>query len=512
MKKTKRAISIAAALMMLAVSLTGCGNGKSNVSSDGVKEHSAFIFMSPTAYDKDMPVWKTAEEKTGIRLINTVSQISSDANTAYNTMLAASDLPDVVLTGTTNMRELAKSGGLVPLDDLIDKYAPNIKSFFENCPEGKAMATIGDKIYFIPGTLVDVGSATAPSQGFFIRQDWLDKLGLDTPTTIQEYHDVLKAFKTQDPNGNGQADEIPYFSRTKSLEGLLQLWNASPYSLKDEDGNVVYSPLTENYKEAMKELSKWYAEGLIDPEIFSRTQARDQLLGQNVGGSTVDWFSSTGAYNTSLKDVIPGFEFDYMLPPENSDGEVRSLVARGKLHGYGWGISTAVDEEDYIELIKYFDFWMSKEGSDLSSHGVEGVSYTNNPDGSFDWTDEAKNYADGIPNYLRSIGVTELGSIGQIEVEESQMAENAREGFIAYKELVEEPVKNLSYDDEDQKIVTKYETNIRTAINEYTAKWLMGQMDVDATWDEYISTLKSMGVDELVKAYNNAYKHMYGDK
>ena len=88
------------------------------------------------------------------------------------------------------------------------------------------------------------------SQFYWIRQDWLDKLGLAVPTTVDELHDVLLAFKNNDPNGNGKADEIPLFDRSATSENemgeYLALWDSST-GFYPRDGKMTFEPITENY-------------------------------------------------------------------------------------------------------------------------------------------------------------------------------------------------------------------------------------------------------------------------
>ena len=134
--------------------------------------------------------------------------------------------------------------------------------------------------------------------GFYIRKDWLDRLGLSVPTTVDELYAVLKAFREQDPNGNGRKDEVPYFYRGMNVDGLIQLWGAYNDWHVDENGRVVHGKTEEAYRNAMRELAKWYREGLIDQEIYSRgSYSREQLLGDNLGGMTHDWLGSTGTFN-----------------------------------------------------------------------------------------------------------------------------------------------------------------------------------------------------------------------
>jgi hypothetical protein len=190
--------------------------------------------------------------------------------------------------------------------------------------------TAGDgNMYFVPN--IPDGFA---QKGWFIRQDWLDKLGLQAPKTVDELRGVLTAFKTRDPNGNGQADEVPYFNReaTASYEtavnDLFVFWNATKH-FKANDGKVVFGPLEPAFKDGVRTLAQWYEEGLIDSEIYTRGgDAREMMLGNDVGGVTHDWFASTSDYNGKLASSIEGFAFVPFAPPAGVDGVIREATRR----------------------------------------------------------------------------------------------------------------------------------------------------------------------------------------
>ena len=503
MKNLKKITALTLSAILAATALCGCGKDKT--ANGDVKEFSTFIFASYAPYSPDMLMFKAAEEATGVRLINTVSTVSSDGNVAYTTMLTKKELPDVIRHNTKDLRELGTKGGLIPLEDLIEEHAPNIKAFFEKRPDAKGLATVNGHIYFIPGTLNDPEDEEVAQMGFFIRQDWLDKLGLKRPTTIQELHDVLYAFATQDPNGNGLKDEVPFFDRAKSLRGLLPLYCTYHEGFVNSKGEYEYGPVTENYKTAMKELSKWYKEGIIDKEYATRTSVREQLLGQNIGGCCVDWFSSTAKFNETLAESVPGLNFVGMLTPKDIEGNVKCTWTGNGIHGWGWGISKDADKDDLVDLIKYFDWWMSEEGSMIHSYGVEGESYTKDADGNIVWGEEALNHTDGIPNYLRTIGGFEKGAHGNTEQSLLTMNDIGKEAFWLNQEVAVPAMPTLFYTDEEQDIINKYLTNVTTAVEEQTQKWIYGTEDVDATWDKYIKTLNSMGVQEVIKVQKAAF-------
>ncbi|MEL6682986.1 MAG: hypothetical protein AAFQ09_10110 [Pseudomonadota bacterium] len=168
-------------------------------------------------YEEDWPVEQKARELTGIHLINDTvgANMRTDENTgrteALNLMLASGNIPDIV--GSSRIRDFVNQfgpeGAFVPLNDLIAEHAPNIAAYYAERPDIEAAVKAADgQMYYIP-YLPDGKYGRA----YWIRTDWLDALDLEVPQTVEEYENVLRAFKTQDPNGNGEADEVPLFFR-----------------------------------------------------------------------------------------------------------------------------------------------------------------------------------------------------------------------------------------------------------------------------------------------------------
>ena len=271
----------------------------------------------------------------------------------------------------------------------------------------------------------------------------------------------------------------------------------------NDKGEYVHGKIQEEYKNAMKTLQKWYAEGLIDPEIYTRgQQSREQLLGQNIGGLTHDWFSSTAAFNDKYTESIPGFGFMPMTPPADVYGRVKEVTTRPTFHGMAWGLSK--DCKDPVAAIKYLDFWLSDEGKQLISYGVEGVHY-NMVDGKPVFSDLVLNAETGVPTFMRNQGQVEIGSILAIDAEMMGMNEIGRKGFEEYIEngyAVEKASFSLTTDESVE--IGKIMTNTDTYMKEMKQKWIMGEADIDATWDEYIATIEGMDYQRAKKIYNDA--------
>ncbi len=513
MKTLKRLCCFALAAVVSAGMLTGCGE-KNEALNNGERQDSwitekpleltiHYSHSSGGPFKDDYPVFKEAAKRTNISLKGTVPQSNTEHDQSFNIMIASGDLSDIVATKKTNFEKYAGVGAFVALDDLIDEYAPNIKKFLEENPKVKRNAQSADgKLYFIPN--VPDGDAAA---GWFIRKDWLDKLNLPIPTTVDEYHDALLAFKNGDPNGNGIADEIPFFDRGKTIKSILSLYGIRDGWSVTDDNEVVYSKYTPEYKEGIKQVAKWYKEGLIDTELFTRGgNAREQLFEDNMGGSLHDWFTSTTVFNDRMKETVPDFNLVAIVPPADINGNVWEDTSRATVDIYGWGIS--LSNPDPEATIKYFDFWFSDEGKRLYNFGIEGQQY-DMADGKPIFKSEFINGGKTMTDACWSNGMQlMIGAPQDFEYEKQWMNEDSQAAIDMYTDggYIKDAFPVLAFTDEEQKIITEKWSSIYSNMVEHEQKWVLGTLDVDASFDEYISKLKSMGMDDVLKVYNDAYQ------
>ena len=276
---------ILAGLLCLLLVITACGcQGKAKKSGadlSGERSLTHKITDEPlelSFFAKDLDkykgqmIWEKAFDMTNILVTPTLSENVTDMDQALALAVAAKDIPDIIYDWKQeNFNKYGTQGALIPLNDLIDQYAPNYKKFLEEHPDARYFSTASDgNIYFIPFTQGGVAAS-----GWFVRQDWLDKLGLKAPNTVKEFYDVLVAIRDNDPNGNGQKDEVPYYGSQADLAPLLSLFNATDNFRYSTDGAVTFGPMEDNFLPAIKEIAKWYGEGLIDKEFFSRSDAKE---------------------------------------------------------------------------------------------------------------------------------------------------------------------------------------------------------------------------------------------
>ncbi|MGL5521343.1 MAG: extracellular solute-binding protein, partial [Cetobacterium sp.] len=312
----KRKIAMGA-LLLSALMFNGCSNDKDSKDAGTAKGKdknlSVFLVFNGMPLSDEWEVYKKAEEATGVKIKSYASKNNTDSTQAYNLMLASNDFSDIIAYRVPDLEKLGSDGGMIPLNDLIDKHAPNIKKFIEENPRYKKdMYSLDGKIYAIP-TYYDLDKLSV-SSGLFIRTDWLKKFGLPVPKTLEEAENALTIFKEQDANGNGRKDEVGIFVRGNiqaALNNLTGIFGARPYkTFYVENDQVTFATLDPNFKEAVKLSADWYKKGLIDKEVFTRGWgARDAVLPTNMGGMTLDWFGSTASYNSLSTGQIPGFEF-----------------------------------------------------------------------------------------------------------------------------------------------------------------------------------------------------------
>lgn len=529
----KRSFALALALALV-LSLAACGGAASSApassketistSAPASPENSTLISEQPlelTAHihnantevlNDNWTIIKEAGKITNIYLKGTASVNETDSANAFNLMIASKNLPDIVGGTSNSLVKYGMEGAFIPLEDLINEHAPNITAMLDKYPEVRAAITAADgHIYYLP-TLED----SQVSQTWFIRQDWLDKLSLEVPTTVDELYDVMVAFRDGDSNGNGKKDEIGFLNRnglggdlTGNITSLFSLFGVNS-TFYVEDGKVKVGAYTPEFKQAMEGVSKWYNEGLIDPEIFTRGgTARDVLFSSNNGGLTHDWYPSTSSYNTKMQEQVPGFKLVGMLPVKDVNGDVWEVESRQTVTPYGTSIS--MSNKYPVESIKYLDFWFSSQGERLATYGIEGVTYEMK-DGKPVFTDLVMNNELPINAYIKSLGGQQyqLAHINLSEYETFMMSPEGVDVLNLYKtsDVINKKYPKLpamSFTTEEMDTIQAKWSVISTYIQEQMQKWTFDGSTIDSGFDKYMSDLKGMGIEDVLAAYQSAY-------
>ena len=355
------------------------------------------------------------------------------------------------------------------------------------------------------------------ARGWFIRTDWLEKLGLASPRDADELYAVLKAFRTQDPNGNGQRDEVPFFVREPAELGrLFTLWDArssgsdAAHDFYVEFGRLHHPYAEANYRTAIRNVALWYREGLIDREVFTRgPRAREVLLANNTGGMTHDWFASTASYNQALKSRVPGFKLWPIPPPASTSGRRIEENRRARVRPDGWAVTTA--NRHPVETIKLFDFYFSDAGRRLANFGVAGQHY---------------DIVDGAPRFKMAVLTAKTPVNTQLWEAGAQIPIGFRQDYayerpwtdaIALSGLDTYTAGNYLIDDfpgvalapAERRIVDRRWPAILSHMLERQQAWVLGARDVDKDWPAYTARLKHLGLVAVLEMMQQAYDRQY---
>lgn len=270
---------------------------------------------TPTMDCENMPMWKELEEKCNVDI--EWEQVRSGWEEKKAVVLASNDLPDIFLGGLTDGDIVTNVDAFMDMTDLIDAYAPNVKKMLEEVPAARVSSSFDENgILALP---MIKGFNPRSYATMMINKNWLDTLGLEVPTTFDELEQVLLAFKEGDPNGNGEADEIPLdwpaevhahsiYCLTGSY-GVVD--NLSEEMLVLEDGKVNFLFTTEAFKNVTIYLNRLYSQGLINPEVYTNDYTAASALSTEGDvprvGVTVGW---------SIENRTGKFASEYVVLPQ----------------------------------------------------------------------------------------------------------------------------------------------------------------------------------------------------
>ena len=483
-----------------------------------------------SVFNEEWPAWQQAFAATNVWLTGTANPVATDGAEQFN-LEAANQFPAHIYGGQSLMpqfKEFGMQGAFVALTDLIPVYAPNFYALMNQRPEIRAAITAPDgNIYHFP-TLPD--GLQEGARTWFIRQDWLDLLGLDVPNTVQELEDVMIAFRDEIPALIGVDRVWPYIDGNwHNVLRLANLWGARAYGNDNhavrvaprEDSNEIYHTWTDpQFMYALQNISRWYGMGLIDESFITRgSGARNELLTQNAAGVIMDFPLSTAAFNDSaaIRDVIPDLSLLPMAPPINSLGRRMSEHERLPVQPHGWAISHT--NPDPARTVQFMDFFYSEPGRALLSYGAEGYSWEFDSEGVRRFLPRVfeQTVQPDPTNYLRhEMGALRFLGYQQIFDYEREMANlQANMAFDINREggpswaVRQLPV--LSFTADELQTINSIQPALNTFLNENIQRMILEDYTlIEAGWDAFVQQAIQLGRDELVAAYQSAFNRAFG--
>lgn len=534
MNRSKRGNMLLACLVSVAL-LAGCSSGKTGDAGGGKAKDADEAQVNQTGFPivnesitvkgfaakffanadwNNIRLWKDYEQKTNIR-VQWETVHTETLKEKRNLLLAGNDYPEMFYASAFSRSDLlkyGKQGAFMPLNDLIDKYAPNFKAVMEKYPIIAKGITMPDgNIYGLP-TIYDPEFKSVLYGTPWVKQEWLDKLGLKQPETLDDFYAMLKAFKEKDPNGNGQKDEIAWGAVGTAgivnyLRGSFGLNNHGTSNINvdtdPETGKIRFIPTDERYKELLQFVNKLYKDGLLEQDIVSVKSTEVDAKGMQGLLGVSDSVDPVAIYNQK------GYVGLSVLKGPHGD---RQYNAYGSPLG-NIGMFVLTDKAKHPEaMMRWMDYFYSDEGIKLFFMGWKDETYTEDANGNVDYTDEIKNNPKGlnldqaVGQYLIWPGGYYPGFVKQKFFKGAEglptSVENAKkaEPYVLPQDQVWPP---FNFTQEEQSELTTIQTDIETYVNEMRDKFITGNESFD-NWDQYVAALKKMGVDRYVAIYQSA--------
>lgn len=527
-KKMTRAMGILLAVVMTLGLLAGCGGNGS--SSGGGKKLTIGIPQSAVVTDYyNNSFTKYIEEKLGAEIEFVLFSNANEAMNQLSLMCAAGDeLPDV-LVGFSNMSgslmyEYGEDGFFIDMKDLIDQYGTEFKAHMEALPQDEYDRVMDfitkpdtGAIYGLPTYSAVTISDYMQSQ-MMINTQWLNTLGLDAPTTIDELYDVLVAFRDEDPNGNGKADELPMLSPAiyyYVLNAFVYYDSANPYNITD--GKVWAPTVSAEYRQALSYLCKLYDEGLMKFDIPAN-DAKSTISGNGTTARVGIWCGNPQTDMNHSAQVLD--QYDVLEPLADKTGKGGYLVERPRdllLTGH-----ITKDCEDTALAMRFLDCCYEDGAVTRRRHGEEGTNWA--------WVDTAEPNIFGGMSHIKVLNSDLFGSnnvtwgslLPNVYTDENYLTiastapgidkEIARILY-AQTELAQswrkpaETVVNLKLTIDERAERENINGKISTTTSQYFGMFLSGQLDPakDADWNKYVSDMEACGLSKLVDIYQAAY-------
>ncbi|SDD50279.1 putative aldouronate transport system substrate-binding protein [Paenibacillus sp. UNCCL117] len=295
----------------------------------------------------------------------------NQAQQKISTLVASGSAPDLIWEYDRNyIAQLANQGAIQPIDSYIEKYSTTLKKYMAEHPELKAATTIDGKLYAVTSSRSLDGIA---NHAMWIRQDWLDKLGLKAPTTIEELIEVAKKFKDSDPDGNGKADTVPIVFNGNGIGILRALFSVHENQWFLEDGKLKYGRTLDRFKDSIAFQKSLFDQGLIDKEYITDTnfQRSRQLLTTGKAGIYLAAWNIENEYK-DLKKNVPDAKLNPLEPVASQygrNGLYQELPANILVT-----FNSQMKEDKIEAAVKFLD-WMMETGDMKMKYGEENVHY-----------------------------------------------------------------------------------------------------------------------------------------
>ncbi|GGO01497.1 extracellular solute-binding protein [Saccharibacillus kuerlensis] len=520
-------------LLIAAVAVSGCTGGgaapqaeaqtKAAVNESGMPivteplDLNFFTGKSPSNGSKfeDTLIWKTYKDMSGMNINFDLIPFET-LTEKRNLALAGGEYPDVFYSARLSSDELTRygqQGVFIPLNDLIDQYAPNFKKLMEQYPDIRKGLTMPDgNIYSMPSFYDPSLLSMLVGTPLWINEDWLEQLNMEEPTTTEEFRAYLEGVKNTDLNGNGQADEVPFSAA--GVGGLIDqvkgAWGLGTRGLghkfvdvDEETGELRFTKARPEYKEVLQYINGLHKDGLLDKEIFT------------IDGGAVNAKGQSGVVGATIvpnpETVMGRKDFIGLGALEGPHGD--QLYSHIKVPMVHVGAFAITDKNpNPAATVRWMDYFYGDEGAQLYFMGKEGETFEKAADGSLQYVKDITNNPDGLTQdqalakSFTWLGGSYPGLVKEAYFKGSEtLPSSLAAADKAKPHAIEDIWYNFNFTPEESEFMTSTGQDIQDYVTEMEAKFINGTASFDE-WDSYVSTLEKMGLSRYMETYKAAYE------
>lgn len=528
----KRIACLTLAAVMALGTMAGCGKAGTSSKDDG--ERKTLVVGLPqksTVLDhNDVTFTKYVEDALNINLEFVTFSDGNEANNQLTLMCAGDEeLPDVLVgfsnLGKRMMAQFGEDGFFIDLTDLLKEHAPTFNAQMAKLTEeeqdriwNNMKSAVDGKVYGLPTYSAPVISDYMQNM-MFINQDWLDAVGKTSPTNIDELKDVLIAFRDEDPNGNGKADEIPMFRNGiwNYVINAFVYYDAS-HPLNVTDGKVWSPVVSDEYRQALIYLNELYKEDLITDQSFSSnsTDMKALISGEDELATVGIWYGQPLADVNSYMQTLG--QYNVLNPLEDATGKGGYVVVRPNdllISGF-----ITRDCEDTELAMKFMDFLYEDESVTRRRHGEKDVhwEYVDEPQDSMFGTKSnirvlhTENFGSAVwgvhlPNIYTNENYLTVAEVGTTFAGETARLLSGQTELMKTWKQPTELATNLKFTAEEDEELDRIDSTLTSYTLEALSLFIVGDKDAssDADWNDYVKMLKDYKLDEKIKIYQAAY-------
>lgn len=442
------------------------------------------------------------------------------------------ELPDVICSGVsyTGLEAYSKTGAIIPLDDLYDNYSVNLKAAVDEHPELQLLeqVTCSDgHMYAMPKYFEELNNQFL--YRLWINTTWLDNLGMDMPTTTEEFYEVLCAFRDEDANGNGDPnDEIPFMGSvggtwlpTTFIMNSFVYADRNARYLYVEDGQITLSYIQPGWKAGLEYMHMLYEENLLDHASFTQTSTQQKAQTYNEGDVRI-----VGAFtvqNLAQAQVEKTAEYNGMMPLAGPEG-VQYAVNHPSLAEPTWMITKYCKNPELA--FRVGDFMYCEEGFLRNRVGVKGESWIDAKEDSvsifpdlyeatFIWLDNGAMWSNAQNAIWRQQGpLFALNGLNSRANDETISVPSDKNNKTIMKLSEYGPDSKMilgfiPFTEEESKTINELASTLYNYAEENMVLFITGDRDIETEWDAYMDEINAIGVDEFLDVYQTAYERLH---